>query len=176
MPENVNTERPSYGEGLDALRRAAMAVATETGLSGLTIRGVAERAKVTHGLVRHHFGSRDGLIASTVDEAVGRTLYLEGEGATALSERIDATHGELRIQYELMLRGGYPAAIQEAYARYRAEAAQWLGREGIDADHPLVQVVVALLDGLALQRLALGDEVDADQALEEFIRLLDRAP
>lgn len=172
MSDNEFPERPPHGSGLEALRKAALSVVKERGLAGLTLRGVADRAHVTHGLVRHHFGSREGLVAATIDDAVGKTLYLEGDDDSRLSERIDSTNTELRIQYELIIRDAYQQAIADGYERYRAEAKQWLESQDIDPNPRLVQVVVSLLDGFAMQRMALGDEVDIDQAWEYFLQLM----
>lgn len=165
-------ERPPHGSGLEALRKAALSVVKERGLAGLTLRGVADRAHVTHGLVRHHFGSREGLVAATVDDAVGKTLYLESDDDSLLSERIDNTNTELRIQYELIIREAYQQAIAAGYERYRAEAKQWLESQGLNPNPHLVQVVVSLLDGFAMQRMALGEEVDIDQAWNYFLKLM----
>lgn len=43
------------------IRDAAMAHFGEHGFDGATIRGIAETAEVSSGLVRHHFGSKQGL-------------------------------------------------------------------------------------------------------------------
>lgn len=167
--------RPAYGEGVAALRAAALALATEVGLRAVTLRGVAERAGVSHGLVRHHFGTRDGLVAATVAEAASRTMYLEINDDAPLSARIDRTHGALRVQYDTMLSDPGTKAIDDVYARYRAEVAQWLELHGRAPDHATVLLVVAALDGLALQRLSRGDEVDVDGAFAALDRLVSAA-
>lgn len=55
-------KRVDYGTGREALLNAAVRVVARGGLRKLTYRAVAEEAGVTHGLVVHHFGSRDALI------------------------------------------------------------------------------------------------------------------
>ncbi len=163
---------PAYGEGVAAIRAAALAIATERGLHAVTLRAVAERAGVSHGLVRHHFGTRDGLISATVAEAASRTMYLEINDEAPLSSRIDRTLGELRVQYSTMLSEPGTEAIDDVYAQYRAEVGQWLDRHGAAADEDTVLLVVAALDGLALQRLSRGDEVDVDGAFAALSRLI----
>ncbi|WP_052465891.1 TetR/AcrR family transcriptional regulator [Mobilicoccus massiliensis] len=49
---------------------AAIAVLAEQGMRGLTHRKVGERAGVTLGLVRYHFGSLDGLIEAVLHRMV----------------------------------------------------------------------------------------------------------
>jgi AcrR family transcriptional regulator len=66
----ADAARPGYGEGRTALLDAAISVVSDRGLRGLTIRSVASEAGVTHGLVRHHFGSRDALIEATLVRSV----------------------------------------------------------------------------------------------------------
>ena len=63
---SAGATRPSYGEGRQALLDAAIRVVATSGLRGLTIRAVGAEAGVTHGLVRHHFGSRDALVEETL--------------------------------------------------------------------------------------------------------------
>ncbi len=47
--------------GRARIRDAALAHFAEHGVAGATLRGIAESAGVSAGLVRHHFGSKDGL-------------------------------------------------------------------------------------------------------------------
>jgi AcrR family transcriptional regulator len=51
------------------IRDAALEEFAERGFEGATIRGIAEAAGVSPGLVQHHFGSKDGL-RRACDEAV----------------------------------------------------------------------------------------------------------
>ncbi|MDE3725066.1 helix-turn-helix domain containing protein [Nocardiopsis sp. N85] len=51
------------------IRRAALALFARNGFAGTSLRAVAARAGVSHALVRHHFGSKEGLRAA-VDEDV----------------------------------------------------------------------------------------------------------
>lgn len=51
------------------IRDAALAQFAEHGINGTTIKGIAEAAGVSTGLVQHHFGSKDAL-RQACDEAV----------------------------------------------------------------------------------------------------------
>lgn len=158
------SSHPAYGEGVSAIREAALAVAAERGLHALTLRGVAERAGVSHGLVRHHFGTRDALVAATVAETARRTMYLEIGDDTPLSRRIDRTLSELRVQYTATLTATEVPAVQEVHEQYRHEVTAWLTDQGVAADAATVLLVVAALDGLSLQRLSRGGQADVDGA------------
>jgi AcrR family transcriptional regulator len=63
-------ERPTQDLTARArIRDAALGQFADLGFSGATIRGIAEAAGVSPGLVQHHFGSKDGL-RRACDEAV----------------------------------------------------------------------------------------------------------
>lgn len=47
--------------GRARIRDAAIALFAERGFAGASLRDIAEAAQVSAGLVRHHFGSKDGL-------------------------------------------------------------------------------------------------------------------
>ncbi|GAS89079.1 TetR/AcrR family transcriptional regulator [Mycolicibacterium brisbanense] len=54
----------------DRIRDAALRCFAAQGISGTTMRTIAEAAGVSHGLLRHHFGSKDGLIAAVDDHVL----------------------------------------------------------------------------------------------------------
>lgn len=165
-------EHPRYGQGTQAIREAALAIAMDKGLAAVTLRGVADRAGVSHALIRHHFGTRANLIASIIDEATSQTLYLEGAGDSLLSQRIDRTLGQLRIQYANMLSEERQEAVETAYARYTQEVSTWLEGKGITPSPERILLVIATLDGLSMQRLARGSAVDVDGAFAALEALL----
>src|SRR5438552_12981604 len=79
-------ERPEYGAGREALLDAAIRVVARRGLRHLTYRAVAAEAGVTHGLVAHHFGSRDALLLAALRHSVQRSIEvtsLRPEGGSA---------------------------------------------------------------------------------------------
>src|SRR5918998_843837 len=48
---------------------AALDVFSDVGYEGASLRDVAARAGTTHGLIRHHFGSKEGVWRAVVDAA-----------------------------------------------------------------------------------------------------------
>src|SRR5690349_24381102 len=75
VPESRRPRRRvHYGEGREALLKAAVRVVARGGLRRLTYRAVAEEAGVTHGLVVHHFGSRDALIEAPLEHTIRTSL------------------------------------------------------------------------------------------------------
>jgi len=54
------------------LLEAALKRFAEKGFQGASLREIAEDAEITHGLIRHHFGSKDDLWRAVVDDFVGK--------------------------------------------------------------------------------------------------------
>lgn len=63
-----STERYHHGDLPNALRRAAVEVIGERGVSGFSLREVARRAGVSHAAPAHHFGDVRGLLTSLAAE------------------------------------------------------------------------------------------------------------
>jgi AcrR family transcriptional regulator len=62
LPAGVTID-PSLPPGAQRLLQAAIEILTTEGESALRLTDVAARADVSFGLIAHHFGSRDGLVA-----------------------------------------------------------------------------------------------------------------
>src|ERR1700742_4863565 len=72
-----------------AILEAAREVFTERGYGRATIREIARRAGVTHGLVMRHFGSKERLLIAGLPGPRAAAAVLPGDRAT-LPERIAA--------------------------------------------------------------------------------------
>jgi AcrR family transcriptional regulator len=183
-------KRLQYGEGREALLNAAVRVVARGGLRRLTYRAVAEEAGVTHGLVVHHFGSRDALIEETLAHTIRTSLSTSalepGTGRVAdfsagLSEMVTADPDVQAFQYELLLesrrRPELLPQIRALYDEYFDATQRELTRMlPAGADKALTRLVFAALDGLVLHQLVLGEPEVTDAALEELrslLRLLD---
>ncbi|WP_017599825.1 TetR/AcrR family transcriptional regulator [Nocardiopsis lucentensis] len=178
--------RVGYGEGRQALLRAAVRVVARRGLRHLTYRAVAQEAGVTHGLVVHHFGSRDALIeealAYAVRTSVSSSLLEPGSGrvedfAAGLSELVEADPDLQAFQYELLLEARRRPELREQvralYDGYRAATERELSRIlPEDAGPALTRLVFSALDGLVLYQLTLGGAGDTDEAVGALRELL----
>jgi len=182
--------RMNYGEGREALLNAAVRVVARGGLRKLTYRAVAEEAGSTHGLVVHHFGSRDALIEEALAHSIRTSLdtsALEpGTGRTAdfaagLSETVSDHPDREAFQYELLLearrRPELLPHLRAVYDEYFDGTARELARMLPGrANRPLARLVFAALDGLVLHQLVFGEPETTDAAIEELrtlLRLLD---
>lgn len=174
-----------YGEGRQALLEAAIRVTAVKGLRGLTYRSVAEEAGVTHGLVAHHFGSRDVLIEealnfaaeTSIDQSRLASIDTGFTGLAAELERSVELQPDIQaFQYELILesrrRPELLPLVERIYAAYRHAITAELTHNGLN-DPALADLVLAATDGLVLQQLAFG-RPDKTQAAMEALRALLR--
>lgn len=163
------TPAPGYGEGRDALLRAVVTVVARGGLRALTYRAVAEEAGVTHGLVRHHFGSRDALIVAATEYSLAPALAITNLGDSGslqdwakdvpkvLTDEEELTAFQFEVILESRRRPELRDAVRDLYAGFRAATLADLRSHGIQADKALATVVFAALDGLIFQGLALEE-------------------
>ncbi len=176
----------NYGAGRDALLDAAVRVVARGGLRKLTYRAVAQEAGVTHGLVVHHFGSRDALIEEALAHAVRSSLNssaLEpGTGRVAdfsagLSDMVESGPDLQAFQYELLLEARrrpelmphLRALYEEYFGATRRELSQMLARP---VDRGLYRLVFAALEGLVLHQLVFGEREVTEEALARLRELL----
>lgn len=186
-------ERPTrkrvnhYGTGRVALLDAAVRVVARGGLRKLTYRAVAEEAGVTHGLVVHHFGSRDALIEEAVTHAIRASLHSSaldiGTGRAAdfaggLPDMVDSGPELQAFQYELLLearrRPELLAHLRALYEEYFQASARELDRilPGT-VSRGLSRLVFAALEGLVLHQLVFGEREVTEEALGELRALLE---
>ncbi|MFD4196859.1 TetR/AcrR family transcriptional regulator [Amycolatopsis thermoflava] len=182
------SRRPEYGTGREALLDAAITVVARQGLRYLTYRAVAAEAGVTHGLVAHHFGSRDALLLEALRHSIQRAIdvtELRTESASpedfvqGLADIVQRDPDLHAFQYEVLLEARRsPEArrhAEELYSSYRHAAREGLARMGIEDDGPMADLVFAALDGLVFQQVTVGSAAatrEAVKALREILRAL----
>jgi len=171
--------------GRQALLRATITVVARGGLRALTYRAVAAEAGVSHGLVRHHFGSRDQLIAEALDYAVTESLrassmFEDVTDAAGFAAGIDSLAQRdpdaQAFQYELLLearrRPELRVHAERYYAAYREANAAALRRIGVH-DDDLIDAVWFALDGLVFRQVVLP--ADVSRALGRIRALVGEA-
>ena len=70
-------QKASEAERREQILKAAYEVAVRRGIDGLTVRAVAARARLSHGLVLFHFKRKDQLGLALLDRVLATTLSLE---------------------------------------------------------------------------------------------------
>ncbi|MBV2154841.1 TetR/AcrR family transcriptional regulator [Kitasatospora sp. SUK 42] len=176
----------NYGTGRTALLDAAVRVVARGGLRKLTYRAVAQEAGVTHGLVVHHFGSRDALIEEAVAHAVHSSLSASTLGvgtggvagfATGLVDMVESGPELQAFQYELLLearrRPELLPHLRSLYEEYFEASRSELDRilPG-PVSRGMSRLAFAALEGLVLHQLVFGESEATEEALAELRGLL----
>jgi len=158
------------------IRDAALTTFAARGFDGATIREIARRAKVSSGLVRHHFGSKEDLRAACDDFALARIIEIKeravGGGEVADVGFLSATHPTVLLLYRYFARSlvdGSQAAA-ELFQRMVELCESWLDRfhEG-EFDDP--RAFSAYLIAMEVGALTLQDELS--RALGADVRSRD---
>ena len=165
-------------------------IATD-GLSGTSLRELAESVGTSHRMVLYHFGSRDGLVAAIVDavEAGQRdALRAIAAGAASPGEIVTTQWAQLsdpsmapfvRLFFEvaalaLFGRPGTASFVDSLVEPWLAVAREAGERLGIDVDPVEVRLAIAVVRGLLLDAVATGDVAGATAALERFVARWER--
>lgn len=189
------------GRHVDTDRRAELldAAAThlvEHGVAHASLDSIARTAGTSSRMLVHHFGTRDALVAGALEVARRRQLrhaeasFVPGPDAVAVLESAWAwfVNPETRKYFRLFqqvaalekLHG--PAAPTDLRARL---ATDWkpLLHEVLVADprlrddaDALVDLVIAVYRGLAIELVAQPDEAHLRRAYERFLRALRSTP
>ena len=165
-------------EVMAAVLKAAGELFSERGVASVTIRDIAARAGVNHGLIHRHFGSKENLrrkvqdhLAAEVRREIGEPDDLEGvirQGLRALGKR-DAY---LRTMARTLLDGGFEGDIQSEFPFVRrmvglTAPARDEGRLPAKTDLP---ALVAGSLALALGLLIFSDYILPGTGLDELSR------
>ncbi|MEU9396153.1 TetR family transcriptional regulator [Streptomyces sp. NPDC048324] len=175
--------RPGYGEGRGALLEAAVRVVARGGLRKLTYRAVAAEAGVTHGLVAHHFGSRDTLLEEALRWCVTRSIETSSlvpasgrleDFAATLADFIAADPDIQAFQYELKLESSRRPELRHhvdlLYDAYRDAVGEALACFGVSQE--MTEIVFAALDGMVFHQVTSGAPERTEESVDALRRLL----
>lgn len=159
---------------------AAIDQLADEGMRGLTHRRVEQRAEVSQGLVKHHFGSLEGLIEAVVEHMAELELGAVME-VTPEQQAIAAATGEVPLEVWRAARRAYaeiaarPDLVRARFELYlhasRHPPLQDIIRRGrerfVDAaaaslpctdPRAAARMVLALMNGLLLHQLSAPEE------------------
>jgi AcrR family transcriptional regulator len=188
---------PARVEATEALLTAAESLLVEVGYAGITVRKLAERAGVNHGLVHYYFGSMQDLLLQVVERFTDglierqRAMYAADvpfvekwrQAMRFLDE--DSRSGYQKIWLELQAMGWNDARVR---ARLQHVHRQWvdvllpafeagLAELGVDPELYPARAVVALVvtfnEGIIVERLS-GVDAGHRELLDMIDRLLER--
>lgn len=191
-PQTVSDAKETAPNLRSSLVRAALQIALQRGLDGVTIDAVAAQADVAPALVVQKFGSQDDLTLALLDAVLARTLDAERDlrtspdsGRRQLGEMVAAELEGLREQapvVELMFMfyfarrdDLYRARIREALATYRSAFESALEgvelRRGVTAS-AMSSIVIAFLQGAAVQAIRDPDNFNPGEAVAAMRAML----
>lgn len=174
--------RYSAEDRAQMLVQAGLACLAEGGITAFTIDNICRRAEASRGLIAHHFGGKDGLLAAVYEAAYQpmlATLRPEGE-PLPLGQLLDAmfdseSHSLENLRIWLALWGEVAvnpdlrAAHRRNYGRYRATVELAIEEHcfarglRIDAG-ALATTVIGLIDGLWLEQCIDPEAFDSTRA------------
>ena len=172
-------QKAAEAERREQILEAAHKVAIRRGIDGLTVRAVAARARLSHGLVLFHFKRKDQLGLALLDRVLASTLSLSipeqirsipnpRERLLALCQqeirRLSEDPRQTRLLLEYWARGAHNAVIRtkisaavEGYrAAFRKIAEETLPRTGSRpkaSPAGLAAVTVSLIIGCPVQAM-----------------------
>ncbi len=176
----------------EQILKAAYEVALSKGIDGLTVRAVAARAKLSHGLVHFHFKHKAQLVSALLDWVLATTTVLHVPAAIAhiphardrlralLRQEMDRLAKEprrIRLFFEYWalgtrhapIRARISAELDRYRAAFRTMTAEMVRREpadgaGVTADG-LAAVAVSFVNGCAVQAMIDPAHFDIGQYL-----------
>jgi AcrR family transcriptional regulator len=148
------------------IRDAAIGLMAERGIDGATIRDIAQAAGVSSGLVRHHFGSKEGLRAAC-DEYVMNVVTGLGQRFTDTMIIDGVTPELLRMQrYLVQSMMDDSSAANALFDRMMDYGEQWLATTEMKLHDP--RAVIAVIGVMKLSMYTMTDQLS--RVLGEDVR------
>ena len=183
--------------------KAAHEVALRQGIDGLTVRAVAARARLSHGLVLFHFKRKEQLVSAVLDRVLATTLSLHvaedvarirnprARLRTLLQQEVDRLSRDprqVRLFLEYWALGTRYSVIRGKISgelkHYRA-AFRTLTEEVLHADaarfpgataEGLAAIAVSFINGCAVQAMIDPDHFDVGEYLASVQGILGDLP
>jgi AcrR family transcriptional regulator len=142
------------------IRDAAIRLFADKGIGPATIRDIAQAAAVSSGLLRHHFGSKDGLRDACDEFALARMATIRTQmtmrGGMADASFVASMHPESVLLQRYLVRSMMDgsAAATVMFERLVEVGEEWLAEQPIQSKDPrtYATALVAMQMGLFLMR------------------------
>lgn len=145
------------------IREAAIQLFTEHGVEGTPILDIAKTAGVSGGLIRHHFGSKDGLRAACDAYATSELLRFkeqvlaQGKADPEFMPTFDARQVMLRRYLGRVMIDGSPAAAARFSETVDATEQWFTDQPGLDLPDP--RACAAVVAAMTLGVFAMQDHI-----------------
>lgn len=139
------------------IRDAAITLFADKGIEGGTIRDIAQAAGVSSGLLRHHFGSKEGL-RDACDEFVLHEIIGIGRDFTGM-QAFDRITPQVLLWQRYMIRSvmdGSPAG-DALFDRVIAYGEEWLPTAGVKVQDP--RAFIAVLTVMKMSMFTMRDQL-----------------
>lgn len=158
-PSKEQLELPRGREAVrNALIEAAARLFAERGPSQVSVREVAAEARVNHGLVHRHFGSKEGLLRAVLNDMAARVADRVGPAQddedlrTLLAKIFSDTRGvglHWKVLARALLEGWDPSELQQRFPVFARLVAATRRSPDVDVD-PVSLAVLLFSTGLGL--------------------------
>lgn len=186
-------------EPADVRRRQLIAAATrclaDGGIAAFTVDNISRQAKVSRGLINHHFDGIDGLLAA-VYEDMTRSMYKQRSNAVVAANAEERLIGVIDTMFrppmfakgnlrawlalwsEVATSAKLKAAHRRSYDAHRVDLAGALddiaNARGVSLDaQDLATVVIALIDGLWIESCLDSKVVNRNGAREAVYGVIE---
>jgi AcrR family transcriptional regulator len=195
LPEPLLLEDPMEALAPTAQRllAAAQRLLAQGGFEALSLSAIAREAGEAKASIGYHFGNKDGLVTALVDSLAhdaNRELIQQAAAPADSAERLHALiDGETRIAADAESFQSFfevlPHALREAplrervgalYEGYRDTVLRSLGADDDEARRrlrPFAVLMIAIVDGLAIQHGLDAESADVRAATELWERLAE---
>ena len=176
-------ERISPDERRARLIQASIACLAKGGIHGFTVDNICHEAGTSRGLITHHFGSKNALLAAIYASIYGKVLVNLERAETkpqSIDELVEMIFGDsflsrdylnvwLALWGEIAVNPALQVEHHKNYALYREHIARAISAfargKGVTVDsYDVATILISLVDGLWLE-----------QCIDQSLLSLDRA-
>ena len=187
-------ERVTPDERRARLIEASIACLAKGGIQGFTVDNICHEAGTSRGLISHHFGSKDALLAGVYATVYGRVLENLETAHTVppeLPELVETVFADsflnreylnvwLALWGEIAVNPALQAEHRKHYALYRDRIARLISTvaraRGVTIDsYETATIFISLVDGLWLEQCIDASLLSAARAKEICLRVLEAA-
>jgi AcrR family transcriptional regulator len=184
MPRDPQSCRKMREQSRETILAAALEVFGETSFAEATTAAIAQRARVSKGLVFNYFPTKDGLLEALVEKMLSEALDFwdaqpwQGPARAQLDAWVDGAIAQVlrrpgfyRLYFSLALQPGGSAAVERTLTRLRPRLEHYLRRaeallREIGSDDPVLdaRLLQCAINGLA-QAIVTGPSLAEKGAL-----------